>query len=185
MPFIHENKNLLHNHGGDKILFCMQDTEQFNGTIFFYPTRKDNINWYVNGVFCSLSCVKGYILDNLMENSNILTLFTHMCQTEYKKEDIIIAAPPQFLLRKFHPVSGGFTLNEFRCVNKHIRNRSIHTETSHIFDMDILNNNPIKPNTISKSKDDEDELTSTSNIDRVKFYPSSNLVTLTNFIEEE
>ncbi len=96
MNIVHENKNFTTTGDNFQKLYCMQDTEEFVGKPYFYPTKKDNGHWYVTGVFCSLSCAKGYLLDNLIDNPDILNLFTAMCLELYNHSEVI-AAPPQYV----------------------------------------------------------------------------------------
>lgn len=97
-----------------KRICCWLDTEPFEGCIYSYPTRKENNKWIVKGVFCSLSCVKRYIVNNCFMNSTIFSLFSLMCIEVYGISQVK-TAPDVTLLRKFCVQDQrGLTIKEFR-----------------------------------------------------------------------
>ena len=95
-------------------LCCWLDTEPFDGPVFSYPIRKELNTWVVRGVFCSLHCVKRYIIDNCFVNTTVFTLFSLMCVKVYGITDEIVAAPSMELLAKFSSGPVGLTITQFR-----------------------------------------------------------------------
>lgn len=109
-------------------LCCWLDGEEFKGSIYSYPVRKEHNKWIVRGVFCSLHCVKRYIVDNCFMNTSVYTLFSLMCIQIYGVQGDIVPAPQYQLLKKFcvYP-DRGMTVTQFRNVGPEKRSiRLVH-----------------------------------------------------------
>ena len=91
-------------------LVCWHDTEPFNGQVYSFPIRKEQFFWVVRGVFCSLSCVKRYLIDSIDLHTNAFSLFALMCFDVYNNTMEISPAPPRTCLEKFN-VSGRNTIS--------------------------------------------------------------------------
>jgi len=96
---------------------CWLDTEPFDGPIYSFPIRKEHDRWTVRGIFCSLHCVKRYIIENSFMNTSVFTLFSLMCVQLYGVKGEVVPAPPYQILQKFS-ISGqkALSLQEFRSV---------------------------------------------------------------------
>ena len=96
-------------------LCCWHDTMPFTGPVYSYPTRKEPNTWVMQGVFCSLQCVKRYLLDNCFTNTNVFTLFSAMCVSVYGVTNNLVPAPHRQLLDKFclDPAQA-LTIEQFR-----------------------------------------------------------------------
>lgn len=103
---------------------CWLDCEPFDGPIYSYPIRKEHDKWTVRGIFCSLHCVKRFIIDLNFQNNSLLTDFSLMCLQIYGIEDEIVPAPQYQMLQKFSiPGNKSLTLKEFRAAGP--QNRAI------------------------------------------------------------
>ena len=114
----YENRSLPPNfwNNNESRISCWLDTEPFNGKIYSYPLKYNEGTWVVKGVFCSLHCVKRYIIDNLFADPDTLTLFSFMCLKLYGKNHV--KASPSFdQLNKFDISNGGLNIKEFRSCN--------------------------------------------------------------------
>jgi hypothetical protein len=68
--------------------------------------------YYVYGIFCSLNCVKAYLIDHEPSISTIrLLFFTQMCINVYGIHHSVPPALPQIRLKRF---GGDLTIEEFR-----------------------------------------------------------------------
>ena len=166
----------------------MQDTDVFEGDIFFYPTRKENDTWYVKGVFCSLACTKAYVIDNLRENHDTLGLFMLMCKTAYGISESITPAPPQFLHMKFHPPFGGVELDEFRnytytndrstmTTTNLYKHKELVMSTKDHLTKDLVSSKEYQPPNNQNNLNTEGK----QSLSTVLQYPSRNITTLENF----
>lgn len=102
----------------DAGICCWLDTEPFDGPVYSYPIRKENNKWTVCGVFCSLHCVKRYIIENCFMNNSVFTLFSLMCIQVYKHNGNVAPAPQSHLLRKFSITGKGLSIVDFRAAGK-------------------------------------------------------------------
>ena len=97
-------------------LSCWLDTEPFTGRIYSYPLKYEDGTWVVKGIFCSLQCVKRYVIDILCSNPDTLTLFSFMCLKLYG-ENHVKPSPTFDRLNKFSISNNGLSIEEFRSFN--------------------------------------------------------------------
>jgi hypothetical protein len=136
-------------------LCCWLDTEPFIGPIYSYPIRREHNVWIVRGVFCSLHCVKRYIIDNCFMNTSVFTLFSLMCLQLYNQKDEIIPAPQCELLRKFSISTKGLSLDDFRSAGP--KSLSIRIVNPPIFPFKFEKSYICEQNMISEASAKQDE----------------------------
>jgi hypothetical protein len=93
---------------------CLHCCEYFDTQPFPSVRRYDEVTntYFVYGIFCSLNCVKAYLIEHEPSLSTLrLLYFTHMCRNVYKIHQSIRPAPPRIRLKRF---GGDLTVEEFR-----------------------------------------------------------------------
>jgi hypothetical protein len=96
-------------------LCCWLDVAEFEGPVYSFPIRKEHNKWIMRGVFCSLHCVKRYIIENCFMNTSVFTLFSLMCVQVYNVECEVVPAPQVHLLKQFCiDPDVGLTIQQFR-----------------------------------------------------------------------
>lgn len=96
----------------DHVYHCWNDTESFTGNRYGFPIERLGYrSWVVRGIFCSLGCVKRFIMDNSSLHASSLLLFYKMAFEIYQVKDIH-TPPSRFCLNKFTP--GGITIYNYR-----------------------------------------------------------------------
>lgn len=93
---------------------CLNCTEYFDNEPYTSVRKYDDIKnvYYVYGIFCSLNCVKGYMLEHEPALSTLrLLYFTQMCKNVYNIHYSIKPALPRMRLKKF---GGDLTIEQYR-----------------------------------------------------------------------
>lgn len=101
---------------------CYHDHHQFTTTPYTLPLEYDpHTNTYTTfGVFCSPSCVKGYMISNPVPSNGIVRMYLKKMLVEvFGIEDEITETGPFYLLKKY---GGTLTVDQLRAAGrKHMR----------------------------------------------------------------
>jgi hypothetical protein len=93
ISFWKENTGAIH---------CWYDTYEFSGPIYSIPLSHNLLHWVVEGVYCSLACVKAAMLRRGgITSSFSYGLLTKMAMDVYDVYEPIVAAPPIEILTRF------------------------------------------------------------------------------------
>ena len=102
----------------DPIPVCWNDRENILHIPYFVPTHYNcaTNTWTCQGTFCSLNCVKRYMLDRINSHQYCLLLFRHMCMRAYGGTQVssIVHAHSRLRLAKYNQPRAGLTITDFR-----------------------------------------------------------------------
>ena len=95
---------------------CWYCTHVWEGVVYSLPIRKGKVpcSWIVEGVYCSLNCVKAAVINQGgVMSTRAYAYFTTMAREVYDVTSTITAAPPLELLEGYS-INQGMTIDEFR-----------------------------------------------------------------------